>query len=449
MITICVSSGTMDNLILKKIIGDVEKENKWFAKKSHLDNLGFPKNIMGREIKAKELVRFLLGYKQGLVVPYISVYGRSGSGKSTLVRFVCQNLDDIVLCMINARKTKTVFGCANLILAELRRASLKSAQGMNVAIEQIEEAITSTTLQNRLFVLVIDELDSIFYDKRGKPSDFIYRLVVMEERLREKNIPMCIIGISNNVMSELELDDRVRSRIGSSEVFFDSYSADDLLEILEDRAKSAFSNKVNSNVLSYCAKISSEGHGDARRAIDLLRVAAELANQKSEKLTTSHIDLADSTLQKDRLQNIVGQASFHFKLVCFALAKLTYMNSNNAQSTSTIYEQYKMLLPKDSKILGYRRISEILVEIQNTGIAASETGSKGRHGYGTVYKLLVPPKTLGSICFSESWKKTEINKNMYEYSKQQNKSLRKTRDNFAHRKLMGTMHNNLKSSMGL
>ena len=443
MIIICVSSGTMNNSILKKIIGDVEKENKGFAKKSNLDNLAFPKNIIGRETKAKELVRFLLGYKQGLVVPYISVYGRSGSGKSTLVRFVCQNLDGIVLCMINARKTKTVFGCANLILAELGRTSLKSAQGMNVAIEQIEEVITSTPLQNKLFVLVIDELDSIFYDKRSKPSDFIYRLVVMQERLREKNIQMCIIGISNNVLSELELDDRVRSRIGSSEVFFDSYSERDILKILEDRAKSAFSNKVNPNVLSYCAKLSSEGHGDARRAIDLLRVAAELANQKSEKLALSHIDLADSTLQKDRLQNIVGQASFHFKLVCFALAKLVHINSNNAQSTSTIYDQYRTLISKD-KPLSYRRISEILVEIQNTGIATSETGSKGRHGFGTVYKLSVPPKTLGQICFFDAWQKTDMSKNMFEYSKRQNKSLRRTRENFAHTKLMDTMHNNLK-----
>ena len=85
----------------------------------------------------------MLGYKQGLVLPFVSIFGRSGSGKSTVVKFVCENLDDedISHAFINLRKAKTVFGCANLILAELGEASLKSAQGMNLAIEKISDAI--------------------------------------------------------------------------------------------------------------------------------------------------------------------------------------------------------------------------------------------------------------------------------------------------------------------
>ena len=73
-------------------------------------------------------------------------------------------------------------------------------------------------------MLVLDELDALFMDKRGKPSDFIYKLVVLEERLYQKGLLMSMVGISNNVMTEYDLDDRVRSRIGSSEVFFEAYS---------------------------------------------------------------------------------------------------------------------------------------------------------------------------------------------------------------------------------
>src|SRR4029453_13351155 len=84
----------------------------------------------------------LLGYKQGLVVPFVSVYGRSGSGKSTVVKFVCENLDeDVSYAFVNLRKARTVFGCANLILAELGQPSLKSAQGINIAIEEISSAV--------------------------------------------------------------------------------------------------------------------------------------------------------------------------------------------------------------------------------------------------------------------------------------------------------------------
>jgi cell division control protein 6 len=150
----------VDKEALKRISAEVEKENLLFANKAFLDNLTLPSQIIGREDKAKQLVRFLLGYKHGLVVPFISVYGRSGSGKSTLVKFVCENLDedDISYAFVNLRKARTVFGCANLILTELGQPSLKSAQGINTAIEHISNAIEQrlrTTRARKIITVAI------------------------------------------------------------------------------------------------------------------------------------------------------------------------------------------------------------------------------------------------------------------------------------------------------
>lgn len=385
---------------------EIEKENRLFSKKAYLDTLVFPSKIIGRQDKAKELVRMFLGYKQGFVVPFISVYGRSGSGKSTVVRFVCENMEEIAYCFVNLRKAKTVFGCANLILSELGQPNLKSAQGINIAIEQIGNSIELILEQTKkdLFVLALDEFDVMFYDKRGKPSDFVYKLVTLIEKLREKGSQLCIVGISNNVMTDYEIDDRVRSRIGSSEIFFGAYSQKDVFAILKERAKQAFSKKIDNDALEYCAKQSSEEHGDARRAIDLLRIGAELASLKSEKLGKNHIDLASEQLQKDRVIKIIYSASYHLRLVCAALARITYLTGEPWHSTSTLYEQYNKILVSKIKPLSYRRISELLVELQNTGIATSQTGSKGRHGYGTQYKLLISPEMIGKACFDEWWK---------------------------------------------
>jgi archaeal cell division control protein 6 len=135
----------VDKQDLKRIFTEVEQENLLFANKTFLDNLTLPSQIIGRERKAKELIRFLLGYKQGLVVPFVSVYGRSGSGKSTVVKFVCENLDeDISYAFVNLEKVRTVFGCANLILAELGQPSLKSAQGINIAIDRLAIQLSKT-----------------------------------------------------------------------------------------------------------------------------------------------------------------------------------------------------------------------------------------------------------------------------------------------------------------
>jgi cell division control protein 6 len=299
-----------------------------FANKAFLDNLTLPSQIIGRESKEKELIRFFFGYKKGLVVPFVSVYGRSGSGKSTIVKFVCENLEeDISYAFVNLRKAKTVFGCANLILAELGQPSLKSAQGINSAIEHISDAIERQLSKNKsntkFFILALDEFDVLLYDKRGNPSDFIYKLRVMEEKLREKGYLMCIVAISNNVIADCEIDDRVRSRIATSEVFFEPYTQQAVPAKLKDRAAKAFSEPLEPEILHYCARKSSQEHGDARRAIDLLRVAAEIASKAKEKINKEHVDAASERLQKDRISMILSSASYHLKLAAAALARIT------------------------------------------------------------------------------------------------------------------------------
>jgi cell division control protein 6 len=388
---------------ISNIISKIEQEGSIFAKKASLDSLSFPSKIIGRKDQTEKLIRYLLDYKQGYVVPYVSVYGRSGSGKSVVVRFVCDNIDEISYSFVNLRQAKTVFGAANLILAELGVSNLKSAQGINLAVDVIGKEIESVLqkAKKKLFVLVLDELDVIFYDKRGKPSDFIYKLVVLGENLKKKGFLLCIIGISNNVLSEYELDDRVKSRIGSSEIFFGPYSKSDVLDILKDRAREAFSKKIDRNVLEYCAEISSAEHGDARRAIDLLRIAAELAS--SDDLGKQHVDAASDELQKDRISQTLSSASYHLKLVCGAIARITFLTGEPWHSTSVLYNQYTKIVQKGTKLLSYRRISDLLTDIENTGLVTSQTSSKGRHGYGSSYKLVVSPEIVGKTVSEEWW----------------------------------------------
>jgi archaeal cell division control protein 6 len=406
----------MDSSYIKKIVSKIEKEESIFSNKGTLDSLLAPSKIIGRENEAESLVRFLASFKQGYVVPYISIYGRSGAGKSVVVRFVCDNLDELSHIFVNLRQAKTVFGSANLILAELGRENLKSAQGINLAVDTIGKEIESLLNQEgkKIFVLVLDELDAIFYDKRGKPSDFIYKLIVLEEKLRKKGFLLCIIGISNNVLSEYDLDDRVKSRIGSSELFFAPYSKSEVLSILKERALEAFSGKISDKVLERCAEISSAENGDARRAIDLLRIGAELASSAGEDLGEGHIDKASDELQKDRISQMLSSASYHLRLACGSLARITHLTGEAWHSTSVLYKQYTRMVQKGAKPLSYRRVSDLLTELENSGLVVSQTSSKGRHGYGTQYKLVVPPEMIGSFISKEWWEGIVKTKREYE-----------------------------------
>ena len=406
----------MDTPTLKKIIDDVTKQNSLFSDKSYLDNLTMPSEILGREAQTRQLVEHLLGYQKGLVVPMVSIYGRSGAGKSSLVKFVLSNMDGVKYCFVNLRKAKTVFGCANLILSELGESELKSALGLNASVEKIEDAINAKA-SDGLFVLCLDEFDTLFLDKRGKPSDFIYKLLLLVEKLRSQKIHLCILTISNKILSEFDLDDRVLSRIGSSEIFFDAYTKNDVFKILKSRASKAFSYKIPDDVLRHCAEISSSEHGDARRALDLLRVSAEIAGAAGNKISKEHVSSASLQLQQNQVSKIILGNSYHFRLVCAAMAHLAYLTDDSWHSTSELYAQYKNTLPLDTKPLSYRRISKMLVEAVNSGIAVSQTRSSGRKGYGSQFKLRIDPQIVGPAISEEWWNSVTDTKNRQDIAK--------------------------------
>lgn len=405
-------SATTRKQDIKSIINEIEKQGSIFSDKTQLDSNLVPENIQGREMRVKQLVKLLLQHRQGYIAPIISVYGRSGSGKSTVVRFVCDGLDEISYRFVNLRKSRTIFGAANLILGELGQPSLKSANGLSQAVQKIEEGIVEVLKKEKkkFFVLVLDEYDTIFYDKRNKPSDFVYKLLVLEENLKSNGFLVGIITISNNVLYDYELDDRVRSRIGNTEVFFEPYRKDTVLDILRKRAGNAFAKKIDDSILEKCADISSYEHGDARRAIDLLRTAAEIASEKNEDVSLEHVKLAHDKLERDRTELVLRYSSLHMQNLCASLARLSYLTDQEWYTTSRIYHQYQKICMKNShpsEPLGYRRVSELLTELENTGIVVSQSKSRGRYGYGSSYKLTVDPATIGNTTSPDWWKGIE------------------------------------------
>lgn len=382
---------------ISQIRKKIEEKNSVFSEKRYLDSMFLPSKIIGREVESEKLVSYVLSLKDGFVVPFVSVYGRSGSGKSTIVKFVCENMEDLISYRyVNLRKARTVFGCANMILGNLGGSPISSAQGLNKAVDSIQIQIESI-LQNegkKYFVLVLDEYDVIFSDTRGNPSDFVYKLLQMEENLREKGLWLCIITISNNALQEYDLDDRVKSRMGGADIHFTPYSKSEVLGILKDRSRKAFKITPLQSVLEYCSSLASGDHGDARRALDLLRTAGEICNGKS--ITKDDLESAQKTLQKDRAEEIVGHSTYHTRCVAAAICSLSLVSDMPWSATSNIYKKYTDVVSQNSKPLSYRRVSDLLVELENSGLLVSRAYSRGRHGYGKEYKLKVSPDLIGN-----------------------------------------------------
>ena len=390
---------------LSQIKKKLDSKNKLFADKRYLESLGPPIKIIGREKQAEKILEYLYSPKNGISSPFVSVYGKSGTGKSTVTKYVCENISDTAsYCFVNLRRAKTNFECANLILEELDESKVKAYEGINHAFSKIEKKIQETLVlekQNN-FVLILDEFDVIFSDVRSRPTNFVYKLLDVVERLRTKGFFLCIVAISNSSLSDYSLDDRVKSRMDNCEVFFPPYTEEEILQILYDRAKKAFVKKQSSKVLGKCAKLCSQENGDCRRALHLLRLAGDLA--KNNTISLNDVKNAYKKLDSDKLNMILDTVTPHQKFLLASFAKILLFSPREYYSTKEIFSWYQNLCGEsDQQPLSYSRVFSLLVDLENTGIIYSKKNSDGRHGYHKFYKLTYEYDLVGSIIDMDWW----------------------------------------------
>lgn len=388
------TSSQLDHAKLRHMRQNIQKKNSVFSKKDILDSAN-PDCIIGRQNEAISLLTYLDPSVENYLPPFVEVYGRSGSGKSCVVELVCREISDSVSYrIVNLKRARTIFGCASLIAEGLGGEPVSKYTGINKALEKIEQHVESVLdrYSRRHYILVLDELDTIFHDTRNNPSDFVYKLLTIRERLGKKGYHLCIVGISNMPIAENNLEGRVISRIGSNRVFFADYTKDELFYILYNVAQRAFSVKITDSVLWHCADMCSEDHGDARQALDVLRSAGEICNGT---VTESDIDSAAKKIQEDTFLRVILSSGYRQKKTFVSLARISFLTGRKWHSTMDIYRQYLKLGARHEKqMISYRRFSDILRELEQSGICSSRTSSKGRHGYNTEYILAIPAETV-------------------------------------------------------
>ena len=208
-----------------------------------------------------------------------------------------------------------------------------------------------------------------------------------------------LVGISNDIMFVDNLDPRVRSSLSEEEIVFPPYNAVQIQAILRQRAEQAFNKDVLGNgVVEKCAAYAARDHGDARRALELLRVAGEIADRKSaDKLTIEFVDDAEQKIDRDRIIDAVVTQPKQYHLVLYSIISLKPGRKGNI-FTGEVYELYKSLCGKTStSVLTQRRISDIISEFDMIGIVNAKVISKGRYGRTREISLEIPEEVLPKV----------------------------------------------------
>jgi cell division control protein 6 len=213
-----------------------------------------------------------------------------------------------------------------------------------------------------------------------------------------KKAQISLIGISNSLTFMDDLDPRVRSSLGEEELVFSPYNALQLQEILKNRADEAFNGDVlDDGVIAKCAAFAAREHGDARRALDLLRVSGELAERdRSKKVKLKHIDAANAKIERDKMLDIIESEPSQFQLVLYSIMELDKekgsrqkkLDGDSAIFTGDVYSMYESIcLKTKNEVLTQRRVSDIVGEFDMLGLINARVISKGRQGRTREIKL--------------------------------------------------------------
>lgn len=300
-----------------------------FKQKEVLQSNYSPETILHRSEQVESIASILGPTLKGERASNLFLYGKTGTGKTLSAQYLGEKLEGKVKQLGDSKlkflyincKSKKVSDTEYRIIAELINLLGGKVPATGLPTDAVySKFIEMVDSEKQIIVLVLDEIDQAV----KKISDnFIYTLTRINSDL--KNAQISLIGISNSLTFMDNLDPRVRSSLGEEEIVFPPYNALQLRDILTERSKKAFSeNVLDEGVIAKCAAYAAREHGDARRALDLLRVAGEVAvREGSENITLNHIDTANHKIEKDKMLDIIESEPAQFQLVLYSIMRLT------------------------------------------------------------------------------------------------------------------------------
>lgn len=443
-----VSRGLFDDLLEGEPIFD----NKEVLRPSYT-----PDRLPHREEQINNMATILVTALRGDTPSNILIYGKTGTGKTACANFVSDELEttsqkysvpcevEYINCEVTDTQYRVLAQLANEFIemndgyiesrldeleslrdrsisepAALEGTDYEDVSGIESDIEALEEdrdnfeAVPMTgwptdrvyqtffeavDYHERVVVIMLDEIDKLV-EKSG--DDTLYNLSRMNAEL--ENSRVSIMGISNDLKFTDFLDPRVKSSLGEEEIVFPPYDATQLRDILQQRSTVAFKQDVLSeDVIPLCAAFAAQEHGDARRALDLLRTAGELAERdQTEIVDERHVRKAQEKIELDRVVEVVRTLPTQSKLVLYAII-LFEKNGVHNVNTGEVFNIYKRLTQEvDADVLTQRRVTDLISELDMLGIVNAVVVSKGRYGRTKEISLSVPLQETETVLLSDS-----------------------------------------------
>ena len=380
-----------------KLLDAVESGKSLITNREILHFTYIPDIIPHRNSEQEQITQTLIPILKHSRPSNLLVYGKPGTGKTLVVKKILSQIQKrveksnfpIKLVYVNSKEETTLYG---LLVSFGRELDLSEEKlpSTDLAISEVFKRLLKTIEENHYnVVFVIDEIDHLVHLVSKTGNDILYQLTRANERL--KKATLTLVGISNDLTFKERLDPRVISSLGEEEIVFTNYTVEQLKKILEDRIQLALiKGAIEESAINLCAAMAGREHGDARRAIDLIRVAGEIAEREQSNIVKEeHVRKAAQKIEEDKETTALRSYPLHEKLLIIAVMKASGL------STGEIYSAYKSLCKIiRQKELTQRRVTQMLSEIELSGIITGKLIHQGIHGRIKKYKLTISPEMI-------------------------------------------------------
>jgi len=382
--------------MMQGIFDNFLKGSKIFKDREVLRHDYVPEVLPHRADYIRHLAEILAPALKGSLCSNALIYGKTGTGKTAVTKLVLSRLAEkaeelgssVVICFVNCRLAGTEYRVLSAVCSSIDFKVPFTGLALGEVFDRFTRAVESRDV---LLVVVLDEIDTIV-SNRG--DVLLYELTRVNGTLHKAKV--AILGISNDLKFKELLDPRVLSTLSEEEMVFSPYNADELQNILDTRARVAFEEgAVTHGAVKLCAALAAAEHGDARRALDLLRVAGELAERKGDRLVLEdHVRDAEKRIEHNRIAETLETLPTHSKMVLLGVYLLTKSKISRSV-TGDVYNLYcELCAEMGLSPLTQRRVSGLINDLDVIGLLNSRVTSLGRYGRTKKTSLGVPRKIV-------------------------------------------------------
>ncbi len=357
----------------------------------HIDYVPNEDKIVGRRDQIRTLARRLKAAKSGGSGKGTLVFGKSGSGKTLVAEYVSNGVVD------RAAADGVRVGYAKVDCAQRRsetQAVIDIARQLNdrsrTDIRIPRKGIATGDYYDRLWgiinelydsvIIVLDEIDRLTGPDTNDDSDLLMQLSRAGEGQNSKvDAGLNVVGISNDIKYGERLDRRVDSSFNPESVVFPSYDANQLKAILSKRRDAFKPGVLTKDAIPLSSAFAAQEHGDARKAIDILHLAGEIARKfGDERVNEKHVRAANDDADVERIKDLLRGLPTQTKLAIAAVAALDRYTTETEFKSTQVFQVYRAFAQEiGTDVISRKRMTDQIREHDTMNLVNINHSGKG------------------------------------------------------------------------